>query len=170
MITFAVKKTFLGVSRPKRVVPLQQNPISPLQYSAMLKLYSTSAEATVPRPEVGRKSSNSSSTGVITNANKKKSSFEGKEYSRLGTSERESERAEPETVFSSSQSSAEDSDVQEPSPPNSGKSLTHDADVSMFRWDGSKIPNEKSNDTDAKNANSGETMSNEAQSKKTHKA
>lgn len=161
---------FSGVSRPKRPAQPQQNPISPLQYSAMLKLYSTSAEATAPRPEVGRKLSNSSATANANNAIKKKSSFEGKEYSRLGTSEIECGRVEPETVFSSSQSSAEDSDVQELSPPNTGKASNLKADVNMFRWDGSKISTEKTNDSDTKNANSGEIIFNEAQSKKSHQA
>jgi hypothetical protein len=161
---------YSGVSRPKRPAQPQQNPISPLQYSAMLKLYSTSADATAPRPEVGRKLSNSSSTGNTNNVNTKKSSFEGKEYSRLGTSEKECARLEPETVFSSSQSSAEDSDVQELTPPNSGKALSQRADTNMFRWDGSKISSEKTNDSDAKNANSGEIILNDAQSKKTHQA
>lgn len=132
----------------------------------MLKLYSSPADAISSQPEVGRKLSNSSNTGNSSISYKKKNSFEGKEYSRLGTSEKESGRLEPETVFSSSQSSSEDSDVQELGPSTSGKALGQKADVKTFRWDGSNISNEKTNNSDTKNAISGEIIVKEVRSKK----
>ena len=121
-----------------------QNLVSPLQYSAMLKLYSTtkddpptSTSFNEPaKSELGSRKASSGSGGSASGggpsngAIKKKSSFEGKEYSRLSTSEKDA-RPEPETVFSS-----EDSDIQESSqqqqPQKSGQS-------SAFRWDGTKL-------------------------------
>ena len=106
-----------------------QNMVSPLQYSAMLKLYSTTTDDSVNFGEpqkselATRKGSSSSGGGGGVGANggpsaghshllNKKSSFEGKEYSRLSTNEKDgTNRNGPETVFSSS---AEDSDIPEP--------------------------------------------------------
>ena len=102
-----------------------QNLVSPLQYSAMLKLYSTTADDPTnyrepEKNELGvRKGSSGSSGGGGAGSNVgpiKKSSFEGKEYSRLSTNDKDGGNGnEPETVFSSSQSSSEESDIPEPS-------------------------------------------------------
>ena len=101
-----------------------QNLVSPLQYSAMLKLYSTTADDPTnyrepEKNELGvRKGSSGSSGGGGAGSNVgpiKKSSFEGKEYSRLSTNDKDGGNGnEPETVFSSSQSSSEESDIPEP--------------------------------------------------------
>ena len=122
-----------------------QNLVSPLQYSAMLKLYSTTKDdppnfSEPKKNELGTRKGSSSSGGPPgNNGIKKKSSFEGKEYSRLSTSEKEASggRIEPETVFSSSPSSAEDSDIPESGP--SQKSGTSSVANSAFRWDGTKL-------------------------------
>jgi hypothetical protein len=122
-----------------------QNLVSPLQYSAMLKLYSTTKDdppnfSESKKNDLGTRKGSSSSGGPTgNNGMKKKSSFEGKEYSRLSTSEKEASggRIEPETVFSSSPSSAEDSDIPESGP--SQKSGASSVANSAFRWDGTKI-------------------------------
>ena len=109
----------------------------------MLKLYSTTTDdppnfVEAAKNELATRKGSSSSNGggpnVSSNA-KKKSSFEGKEYSRLSTSEKEAERIEPETVFSSS---AEESDIQEQKPPGLQKSSGLPK-PSSFRWDGTKL-------------------------------
>ena len=91
----------------------------------MLKLYSTTADdpTNYREPEKNelcvRKGSSGSSGGGGAGSNvgpSKKSSFEGKEYSRLSTNDKDGGNGnEPETVFSSSQSSSEESDIPEPS-------------------------------------------------------
>jgi hypothetical protein len=122
-----------------------QNLVSPLQYSAMLKLYSTTKDdppnfSEPKKNELGTRKGSSSSGGPPgNNGLKKKSSFEGKEYARLSTSDKEASggRIEPETVFSSSPSSAEDSDIPESGP--SQKSGSSSVANSAFRWDGTKL-------------------------------
>jgi hypothetical protein len=111
-----------------------QNLVSPLQYSAMLKLYSTTADDPpsfiVPdKSEIATRDSQIASRKEI---GAKKSSFEGKEYSRLSTNEKEAVRDDPETVFSSS---ADDSDVAE---------VHHSK--SEFRWDGKKLGDRNSDE------------------------
>jgi hypothetical protein len=111
-----------------------QNLVSPLQYSAMLKLYSTTADDPpsfiVPdKSEIATRDSQIASRKEI---GAKKSSFEGKEYSRLSTNEKEAVRDDPETVFSSS---ADDSDVAEVHHPKS-----------EFRWDGKKLGDRNSDE------------------------
>ena len=119
-----------------------QNLVSPLQYSAMLKLYSTTADDSTNfrEPEknelaIRKGSSGSSGGGAVGGSNvgpSKKSSFEGKEYSRLSTNDKDGGNGiEPETVFSSSQSSSEDSDIPEPT-------KSKPDPVSVSKPDGSK--------------------------------
>jgi hypothetical protein len=104
-----------------------QNLVSPLQYSAMLKLYSTTADD--PPSFIDPDKSEIATRKEI---GAKKSSFEGKEYSRLSTNEKEAVRDDPETVFSSS---ADDSDVAE---------VHHSK--SEFRWDGKKLGDRNSDE------------------------
>ncbi len=111
-----------------------QNLVSPLQYSAMLKLYSTTADdppsfIDPDKSEIATRDSQIASRKEI---GAKKSSFEGKEYSRLSTNEKEAVRDDPETVFSSS---ADDSDVAEVHHP-----------TSEFRWDGKKLGDRNSDE------------------------
>jgi hypothetical protein len=110
--------------KPGPQMPVQ-NLVSPLQYSAMLKLYSTTADDTANygEPEknelairkVGGNGNGGGGGGPnsVHGPANKKSSFEGKEYSRLSTNDKDgSNGVEPETLFSSS---AEDSDIAESS-------------------------------------------------------
>ena len=122
----------------------------------MLKLYSTTTDdppnfVEAAKNELATRKGSSSSNGggpnLSSNATKKKSSFEGKEYSRLSTSEKEAEKIEPETVFSSS---AEESDIQEQKPPGLQKSSGLPK-PSAFRWDGTKL-GDKSKETEPADA------------------
>jgi len=106
----------------------------------MLKLYSTASEDPPTKSEIIRKPSTASNSSNL--GGKLKSSFEGKEYSRLSTSEKESGRVEPETLFSS-QSSAEDSDIPETSP----SVIKDQANPTAFRWNGTKLIEEQMTET-----------------------
>ena len=120
-----------NIKSPQMQMP-SQNLVSPLQYSAMLKLYSTTSDdppnfKDPEKSEIATRDSQLPSRKSEIGA--KKSSFEGKEYSRLSTNEKEEARNDPETVFSSS---ADDSDIPE--------------SKSEFRWDGKKLGDRNSDE------------------------